>query len=571
MMRPVPVSCAAASALLSAVLLAGAPPARAADGLAFVEAVFDGERGVDGVNGVQALALSPDTAGAHLYVAGTVDDEVAIFARDAQTGALRFIARSKDGQDGIDGLDAVRGLAFDPDGAFLYTVASRDDALAVFRRDPATGLLTFVERERDNVDGVEGLDGAEAVAVSPDGLHVYAVGHDERAVAVFAREAGTGAVTFASVVRDSVGGVNGLKGARGLAISADGKHVYVSGDDDDNLVLFTRDPSSGALTFVERYQDGDPGIDGLAGPAGVVVSPDGANVYVGGDDDDAVAVFARNPSDGKLTFVELERDGVGGVEGLDGVESVAVSPDGSHVYAGGSDEQALVVFRRDPGTGALTFAGFQKNGIGNVVGLDGVGAVVLSADGRQLYAGGTDDDAVAVFDSRCGDGVVDPREQCDDGDGSGGDGCSAGCRSECTAAAGCDDGDVCTEQRCNQGECARPRCAFEGGLCQVEDVRAALLADTACTPVAPKLARAVAGRLRTVRRVLKRANRQPDPNRSRVVTRVEDALDKLATKADSLADRQRISPACRAAVAARVDALTADVRVMVLRQGPCAP
>jgi cysteine-rich repeat protein len=571
MIRPVPVSFAAASALLSAVLIAAVPSARAADGLAFVQVLFDGERGVDGVNGVQAVAVSPDPAGAHLYVAGAVDDEIGIFARDPGTGRLTFIARPKDGQDGVEGLDAVRGLAFSPDGAFLYTVASRDDALAVFRRDPATGLLTFVERERDNVEGVEGLDGAEAVAVSPDGLHVYVVGHDERAVSVFTREVGTGRVTFASVVRDSVGGVNGLKGARALAISPDGNHVYVSGNDDDNVVLFNRDPGTGALTFVERYEDGVGGIDGMAGPAGVVVSSDGTNVYVGGDDDDAIAVFTRNPVDGRLAFVELQRDGVGAVDGLDGLESIVLTPDGTHLYVGGSDEQAVAAFRRNPATGALTFLGLQTNGMGNVVGLDGVGALTMSSDGLHLYAGGTDDDAIVVFDTRCGDGAVGPHEQCDDGNGSGGDGCSAGCRSECTAAPGCDDNDPCTEQRCNEGECARPRCAFAGGMCQVEDARVGLLAETACSPLTRKLERAIAGKTRAVRRVLNRASRQRDPNRGKVVDRVDDLLEKLTTRADKLADRQRISPACRAAVADVVDALKADVRLMVLGQGPCAP
>jgi cysteine-rich repeat protein len=571
MMRPVPVSFAAASVLLSAVLIGAVPAAHAADGLAFVEAVFDGERGVDGLNGLQAVVVSPDAAGAHVYAAGAVDDEIAIFARDPATGRLTFVARPKDGQDGVEGLDAVRGLAFSPGGAFLYTVASRDDALAVFRRNPVTGALTFVERERDNVDGVEGIDGAEAVAVSPDGLHVYVVGHDERAVAVFTREAGTGAVTFASVVRDAVDGVNGLRGARALAISPDGKHVYVSGNDDDNVVLYNRDPATGALTFVARYEDGVGGIDGVAGPAGVVVSSDGTNVYVGGDDDDAIAVFTRNPNDGTLTFLELQRDGVNGVDGLDGPESVVLSPDGSHLYVGGSDEQAVATFRRDPATGALTFLGLQKNAVGNVVGLDGVGALAISPDGLHLYAGGTDDDAVTVFDTRCGDGTVGPHEQCDDGNGNGGDGCSPGCRVECTAAPGCDDGDQCTEQRCNQGECARPRCAFAGGMCQVEDARVDLLAESSCSPLTRKLERAIAGRTRAVRRVLNRASRQRDPNRGRVVDRIDELLDRLATRADKLADRQRISPACRAAVAATVDGLKADVRLMVLGQGPCAP
>lgn len=59
----------------------------------------------------------------------------------------------------------------------------------------------------------------------------------------------------------------------------------------------------------------------------VAVSPDGNHVYAGGFTDDAVVVFSRNPDTGLLTFVDMEKDGVGGVEGLDGVDRLTLSPD----------------------------------------------------------------------------------------------------------------------------------------------------------------------------------------------------------------------------------------------------
>ena len=38
--------------------------------------------------------------------------------------------------------------------------------------------------------------------------------------------------------------------------------------------------------------------------------------YVTGNGDDAVAVFSRASSTGALTFVEVQKDGVNGVDGL---------------------------------------------------------------------------------------------------------------------------------------------------------------------------------------------------------------------------------------------------------------
>jgi DNA-binding beta-propeller fold protein YncE len=42
----------------------------------------------------------------------------------------------------------------------------------------------------------------------------------------------------------------------------------------------------------------------------------------------------------------VHKDGMGGVDGLDTADGIAVSPEGGHVYVTGYDDNALVVFRR---------------------------------------------------------------------------------------------------------------------------------------------------------------------------------------------------------------------------------
>ena len=120
-------------------------------------------------------------------------------------------------------------------------------------------------------------------------------------------------------------------------------------------------------------------------------------LQVAGDFDNAVAVFRRNETTGKLSFVEVERDGVDGVDGLAGSESVAISPDGRNVYVTGDVEHALAVFRRDETTGALSFVETQRAGVGGVDGLAKVNSVTVSPDGQHIYAAGWADNAVAVF------------------------------------------------------------------------------------------------------------------------------------------------------------------------------
>ena len=101
---------------------------------------------------------------------------------------------------------------------------------------------------------------------------------------------------------------------------------------------------AGHLTFVEFQQDGVGDVDGLEDAWAVAVSPDGSHLYVASFGDYAVGVFSRNSTTGALTFVEVQKDGVGGVDGLFGATAVTVSPDESHLYAAGQADDAVAVF-----------------------------------------------------------------------------------------------------------------------------------------------------------------------------------------------------------------------------------
>jgi len=63
-------------------------------------------------------------------------------------------------------------------------------------------------------------------------------------------------------------------------VSPNGKQVYAVSEGDDAIVRFTRNPTTGALTFVESIVDGAGGVTGIAAANAVAVSPDGAYVYV---------------------------------------------------------------------------------------------------------------------------------------------------------------------------------------------------------------------------------------------------------------------------------------------------
>ena len=308
------------------------------------------------------------------------------------SATLTLVATAAAGTDGATITNTATVTASDqadPDAG-----NNSDSAAVTVGGGATTGTLTFVEFHKDGLWGVDGLFGAHSVTVSPDGKHIYAASLLDDAVAVFSRNSTTGALTFVEFHKDGVAGVDRLDGAFSVTVSPDGKHIYAAGQEDSAVAVFSRDSTTGKLTFVEFKKDSVAGVDGLAFAQSVTVSPDGKHLYAAGSDDNTVGVFSRNSATGRLTLVEVKRDGVGGVDGLESAVSVTVSPDGKHLYAVGSN--TVAVFSRDSTTGKLTFMEFKKDGVGGVDGLGLASSVTVSPDGRHLYATSFAD-AVAVF------------------------------------------------------------------------------------------------------------------------------------------------------------------------------
>jgi 6-phosphogluconolactonase (cycloisomerase 2 family) len=324
-------------------------------GLSFVTTVLDGDAlpggTVDGLDGAESVAVSPD--GEHVYVAGFNDSALAVFDRDPVTGLLDFLEVFRDVAVGgtIDGLGGATAVVLSPDGSTVYVAGANDDAIVVFDRetsavDPDFGELVFVQTVFDG-GGVNHLDGVQALAVSAGGNHLYAAAAVSKAVATFSRNLATGALAFVEADVDGLLGVNGLDGANSLAIAPDGRHVYVAGTAENALATFTRDDATGALAFQSMLADGVAGAEGLYGATGVQVSFDNRFVYVLGFFEDALAVYTRDPVGGGLTFLEIHRDGFGAVDGLARPNELAVSADDQHLYVAAQDDDMVAVFMRD--------------------------------------------------------------------------------------------------------------------------------------------------------------------------------------------------------------------------------
>src|SRR5258705_8574727 len=265
----------------------------------------------------------------------------------AASGPLVYAEGVREGEGGVRGIEEPSAIAISPDGGELYVAGSGANAVAIFARDAATGALDPSGVVRDHARGVDGLDQPGDIAISPDGANVYVAGFDADALAVFARDPANGQLRFLSVMRDRVGGVRGLGGAVSVVVSPDGRAVYVAGRQDDSIAVFARDAVSGKLRFVERKRERG------FGPTALAISPDGRHLYVSGFDASALAVFACDAQSHRLTRTAIVRDADDPSHALTNAASVAVSPDGESVVAASYGEDALELFARDSDTGEL--------------------------------------------------------------------------------------------------------------------------------------------------------------------------------------------------------------------------
>ncbi len=363
--------------------------------LTFVDEDHDNASGGPNLTGAHDIVVSPDNK--HVYVAAALDDALTAFTRNSTTGELTFLATYPNGTGGVNSLDSCRGVAISPDGKHVYTAALLSSAVTAFSRNASTGALTFLAATFDDVNPgptSPGLTGAQDLALSPDGKHLYVTARSEDAITTYSRNATTGLLTFVQTLFDNSGGVNGLDAAEGVFVSPDGKHVYVAAEEDNAVSVFSRNASTGALTFVEAKVDGLGGADGLNNANDLVVSPDGKHLYVTCSIDgftgteDWIGAFSRNQVTGALTYVERHPNVALGSSidcyGITNDCGIAAHPTDPIIFVTNNWTSAVAEFSRNPVTGSLTLTDHLCR-LGDF-NLRILNALAVSPDGHHFYA-----------------------------------------------------------------------------------------------------------------------------------------------------------------------------------------
>ncbi|MEN1727313.1 MAG: beta-propeller fold lactonase family protein [Pseudomonadota bacterium] len=398
--------------------------------LVFVETQQNGVT-VNNMSDPASLAVaSPD--GGHVYVASRTADELVVFERDPSTGRLNAL-QSVSVTDylvsigrNIEGVNGFADLVLDANGDHIYAVAQADGAVVTFTRDADDsssdyGLLTVTQvlfngdqPEPTLAPPISGLEQPRGVAISPDGDSVYiaAAGGPGR-VLTFSRDPVLGELLFRQALEsgglDPLGNpIVGIANPASIVVSGDNSRIYIAGQSDDAVAVFARNlGDNGRLSFRNHIVSGLGGFSGFQAPSSLALSPDDVQLYVTGRDSNSLAVLNR-VANGDLEFSQAVNASDQGVEGLEEPLRVTVSPDGELVYVVSTSDGTevepgtLAIFRRetdilDPNLGQLTYEEIKRNNLGGVSGLWGASGVAVSPDNAHIYVAARFDQAVTVF------------------------------------------------------------------------------------------------------------------------------------------------------------------------------
>ena len=282
-------------------------------------ACVDGRR----LDGISAAAITPD--GETVYTAGYYAHSIGVFTRSAdgsliqKDGAAGCVSNT--GADGCSDARALAGLEeliVSPDGDFLYAAARNSYAIAVFAI-AADGTLSQAPGaagciQRNGGEGCADADGKLGAPYSlefgPGAQELYSASADQSTVVALDRDATTGALSFNSCIghngSDGCASVDHLGGPLGLEVVGD--DVYVSTSSSSTVLEFDR-AGNGSLSpqrCLSYYPtSGCTQTRRIGTPYEITASPDGEQLYLADQYEDALTILDRDATNGALLDLVL--------------------------------------------------------------------------------------------------------------------------------------------------------------------------------------------------------------------------------------------------------------------------
>jgi len=257
---------------------------------------------------IELINQQPSTGTGPCYI--SVDKaQKHVFLANYQSGALSVLPVNKDGslapavqtiQDSGHSINKnrqegphVHTAVLSPDEKYLLYTDLGTDKLNIYRYKPGQEK-PLSPAEPSAFDVVAG-HGPRHIAFSPDKKYLYLVTEMGGVIYVYDYDGPKSKQLEAiSMLAD---GYKGAVGAADIHISPDGKFLYATNRGDANeVVVFAINPDNGRLTFVERKSSMGKG------PRNFVIDPSGNFLLVANQMSNDIYVYRINKQTGKLTL-----------------------------------------------------------------------------------------------------------------------------------------------------------------------------------------------------------------------------------------------------------------------------
>jgi len=205
---------------------------------------------------------------------------------------------------------------------YLYAAIPTASQILAYREDPNSGALTPLATSPFSAG-----PGVTSIVIHPSKQFFYAANSGENDISLFTIAAG-GAITEVTP-RTNLTPLGGTIPAF-LVMDPAGSYLYVGNSESRNILVFSIDSSSGALTVV-----GTATSLGIT-PLNMVLSPSGNFLFVtGGGSPSYIEVFSVNA--GTLTLVQVQQTGTNPY-------GLAIDPAGSYLYTGNFTDNSISEF-----------------------------------------------------------------------------------------------------------------------------------------------------------------------------------------------------------------------------------
>ncbi|WP_010254745.1 lactonase family protein [Treponema primitia] len=137
---------------------------------------------------------------------------------------------------------------FDPTGTHGYSINELASTVDVLKYNQSTGIFEELQNISALPEGIAGLNSiAAAIKISPDGNFVYTSNRGHDSIAVFKRDAASGALTLTGCIP------SGGKTPRDFSIDPSGNFLLVCNQDSNTMAVFRINRATGDLVKLFAY------------------------------------------------------------------------------------------------------------------------------------------------------------------------------------------------------------------------------------------------------------------------------------------------------------------------------